>query len=253
MYEQKQMRWAQCCLIHTGLANTCLNVCLSTGNAVSRVTMESRNHGKKTSICSSKERMRSKDIGQGVARMETQDDASAVQGGREVMNQGSKESKEGQNIPKVLRAYAGSDRIDNVDTVLYSDLSHTRTTTQDEARKRWESQQEEVGYVPTYKDDKRKVEHFVRNTLYLNMKFINCKSDLYARGRNTISNYVMTKLNISPSYRQAFWEKQAKNVYHALNQKRANASSDIMKKFTCKSKTVWRRNICEKQILQCTD
>lgn len=115
---------------------------------------------------------------------------------------------------------------------LMSDLSHTRTGTREDDERIWREQQQQLGYVPTYKDDKRKVQYFIRNTLYHNMKFIMSESDLFARGRNTISNYVMNKLNIPQSYRQEFWEKQARNAYHALNQKRANASSDMMKVYT---------------------
>lgn len=92
-------------------------------------------------------------------------------------------------------------------------------------------QMEKQGYTTTYMDDTRKVKEYTRQTLFCKLKFINSSYDLYKRGAGTISKYVMDALNIKPSCREDFWEKQAPNLKRALNQRRANCCSDIGKVF----------------------
>lgn len=101
-------------------------------------------------------------------------------------------------------------------------------------------QMEEQGYTPTYMDDVRKVKDYTRQTLFCKLKFINSHSDLYRQGNDTISKYVMDALNINPAFHQDFWHKQAPNLKRALNQRRANCSSDIGKIFIGKrTVTCW--------------
>lgn len=95
-------------------------------------------------------------------------------------------------------------------------------------------QMEEQGYTPTYLDDLRKTKEYTRQTLFSKLKFITCSSDLYKQGEGSISKYVMDALNINETFRRDFWENQAPNLKRALNQRRANCSSDIGKVFVGK-------------------
>lgn len=95
-------------------------------------------------------------------------------------------------------------------------------------------QMEEQGYVPTPKDDIRKVKEYTRQNLFGIMKFITSKVDLYRQGEGSISKYVMDELHIKQTFRKDFWEKQAPVLKSALNQRRANCSTDIGKVFVGK-------------------
>lgn len=127
-------------------------------------------------------------------------------------------------------------------------------------------QMEEQGYTLTYMDDLRKVKDYTRQTLFCKLKFINSHFDLYRHGKGTLSSYVMDALNINPSFRQDFWHKQAPNLKRALNQRRANCSSDIGKIFIGKRSdtyyslcgfdnhtkplrmmSMWHRKLCQKK------
>lgn len=81
----------------------------------------------------------------------------------------------------------------------------------------------------------QRVEAFARNNLFVEVKFITSPSQLFARGQNTISMYVMDGLQVAHEKRTGWWNECAKSVKDALRQKRANVSSDMRNIFMSKS------------------
>lgn len=110
-------------------------------------------------------------------------------------------------------------------------LSHSNSHEEGDDLEMLKKQMEEQGYTPTYQDDIRKVKEYTRQTLFCKLKFITNSTDLFQQGRKTLSKYVMDALNINESFRKDFWNKQAPVLKRALNQRRANASTDIGKVF----------------------
>ena len=82
------------------------------------------------------------------------------------------------------------------------------------------------------KQNKKRIETFVKHYLFKNLKFIpSYEMMVFTHHKQSLNYLVCKKLNISPEQHETFWLKYSKNVETALNAARNNAVQAVKKSF----------------------
>lgn len=101
-----------------------------------------------------------------------------------------------------------------------------------------------------HSEEENTIARYVRHSLFVELKFITCDMDLYARGANTISRHVMDELQVEKQDRNEWWKRCAPLVKQTLDQKRSNVSSLIGKRFMSKSDlNDWANALCNGRLI----
>jgi len=110
-----------------------------------------------------------------------------------------------------------------------STLSSTRSSEVSKMVAAYEKEQKVLKLMWDDKDERSKLEDYVRTSLFSRVKFITGDKMMKVDGR--IAMLVFKDLHIPDSLQQAYWDKHKSALRKAINQKRANITNEMKKEF----------------------